>query len=497
MIIPPSNIQKIYQSILDKSSVLKTLHIYYNKWFRYYWDFCHKYDKPVDDQNSLTLFTNKLFKYNQNEFQVKQAVDAISLYYKHINNYSESPELNKNQNNQLNTLVHYDTTQESSSDHTINENNSVYSNKSNVQAQSVAIKESDIKEPDVSSKKLIKSKKIQKALQSESKKTGTNWTAAFDGLYNETKIRHYSPKTFKTYKLWLSKFQTFTKSKPLKDLVDQDIKNFLTHLAVEKNVAASTQNQAFNALLFFFRHVLKKEPGNLKDTLRAKRKPHIPVVLSRNEIDSILEQLVYPYQLIVKLLYGCGLRLFECLNLRVHWFNIDACILTIHDGKGNKDRTVPLPKTVIPEILDQFENIENLHAKDLSRDYDGVFLPAPLENKKKFKNYSKALIWQWFFPAIKLTTVPETNELKRYHLHERHVQRAIKEAVIKAKICKSVTSRTFRHSFASHLLAANYDIKTIQELMGHSDVKTTMIYTHTIQSQTIKERVSPLDLGTK
>ncbi len=285
--------------------------------------------------------------------------------------------------------------------------------------------------------------------------------------------------------------------KPLKDLVDQDIKNFLTHLAVEKNVAASTQNQAFNALLFFFRHVLKKEPGNLKDTLRAKRKPHIPVVLSRNEIDSILEQLVYPYQLIVKLLYGCGLRLFECLNLRVHWFNIDACILTIHDGKGNKDRTVPLPKTVIPEILGQFENIENLHAKDLSRDYDGVFLPAPLENKKKFKNYSKALIWQWFFPAIKLTTVPETNELKRYHLHERHVQRAIKEAVIKAKIPKSVTARTFRHSFASHLLAANYDIRTIQELMGHSDVKTTMIYTHTIQSQTIKERVSPLDLGTK
>lgn len=169
-------------------------------------------------------------------------------------------------------------------------------------------------------------------------------------MHAEIKVRHYSPKTLKNYSSWLSKFQTFTKSKPLTSLSDRDIKEFLTFLAVRKNVAASTHNQAFNALLFFIRHVMKKEPGELKDVVRAKRRPYIPVVLSRREVDSILEHLDYPYDLIVKLLYGCGLRLFECLNLRVNNFNLDGCILTVHDGKGKKDRTMPLPERLLSQI---------------------------------------------------------------------------------------------------------------------------------------------------
>ena len=262
-------------------------------------------------------------------------------------------------------------------------------------------------------------------------------------------------------------------------------------MAVKRKVSASSQNQAFNALLFFYRHVLKKEFGDQKDVPRAKRRPYIPVVLSREEIDSIIENLTYPYDLVVKLLYGCGLRLFECLNLRVGCFNFDTGILTVHDGKGQKDRTLPLPEKIIPELKAHLESVIDLHQEDLKANYAGTFLPDSLE--KKYKNAARELVWQWFFSGKTLTLLPEEKELRRYHLHESHVQKAIRSVVKKSKIPKRATAHTFRHSFASHLLQSNYDIRTIQELLGHSDVRTTMIYTHTIKSQTIKEAKSPLD----
>ena len=224
---------------------------------------------------------------------------------------------------------------------------------------------------------------------------------------------------------------------------------------------------------------------------RAKRRPYIPVVLSREEVDRIIENLRYPYHLVVNLLYGCGLRLFECLNLRVSCFNFDTGILTVHDGKGQKDRTVPLPEKIIPELKAHLESVIDLHQKDIQAGYSGTFLPTALE--QKYKNAARELIWQWFFPAKTLTLVPKAKELRRYHLHESHVQKAIRSAVKKSRIPKRVTSHIFRHSFASHLLQANYDIRTIQELLGHSDVRTTMVYTHTIKSLTIKEAKSPLD----
>ena len=274
-------------------------------------------------------------------------------------------------------------------------------------------------------------------------------------------------------------------------LTPQDVKDYLTFLAVEKKVAASSQNQAFNALLFFFRHVLKTELGDFKEVPRAKRKPYIPVVLSKDEIDRIIENLSYPYNLVVQLLYGCGLRLFECLVLRVGCLNFDTGILTVHDGKGKKDRTVPLPEKIIPELKNHVQYVIDIHQNDLDSGYSGTFLPNLLE--KKYKNAAKELIWQFFFPAKILTLVPDKKEYRRYHLHESHVQKAIKKAVNKSKITKRATAHTFRHSFASHLLQANYDIRVIQELLGHSDVRTTMIYTHTIKSQTKKEPKSPLD----
>jgi integron integrase len=349
------------------------------------------------------------------------------------------------------------------------------------QTNLILLKDGTNKAPDIQVKKL----------EVNDGETHCSWQNIFTGLSNEIKVRHYSPKTLKSYMIWTRKFQSFTKSKNPEAISTSDVKEFLTFLAVKQKVSASSQNQAFNSLLFLFRNILKKDFGQMDGVVRAKRKPYIPVVLSREEINLIIKNLPYPYSLMVKLLYGCGLRLFECLNLRVNNFNFDAGVLTVHDGKGKKDRTVPLPETLKPELLAHLERVKKLHEKDLKDGYAGAFMMNQLE--KKYKNAGKELVWQWFFPAKALTYVSDNGEFRRYHHHESHIQKAITKAVRKAQLTKRASAHTFRHSFATHLLQANYDIRTIQELLGHSDVRTTMVYTHTIQSKTIKEIKSPLD----
>jgi integron integrase len=321
---------------------------------------------------------------------------------------------------------------------------------------------------------------------------GVSWQAQYEGLRNAVRIRNYSPKTLATYRGWTRKFQTFVRSKPPAALSTDDVKAFLTDLAVRQSVAASTQNQAFNALLFFFRHVLGREFGKVEGVVRAKRRPYVPVVLSRAEVDAVIGALEEPFRLAVLLLYGCGLRISECLNLRVHCLNLDAMVLTVHDGKGQKDRTVPLPKRALPELRKQLEVVRDLHQEDLRSGYAGVFLPGQLE--RKYRNAPREFIWQWLFPAPCLSYVRETGENRRYHLLDTPVQKAVKQAAAVTGIPKRVSPHVFRHSFASHLLQANYDIRTIQSLLGHSDVKTTMIYTQTVPSVTLKEAQSPLDL---
>jgi integron integrase len=319
------------------------------------------------------------------------------------------------------------------------------------------------------------------------------WDDCYARLKEEVRLRQYSPKTFKTYATWTGQFQAFLENKAPAEVASEDARRFLTHLAVERRVGASTQNQAFNALLFLYRHVLKTE-YELGDTVvRARRTRYIPVVLSRGEIDAVIGRLKHPYALAVQLLYGCGLRLAECLNLRVQCFNFDQAILTIHDGKGRKDRTVPLPQALLPALREHLEKVKRLHELDLAAGFDGVFMPGALDHK--WKSAAKELIWQWFFPAKTLTLVPQDNETRRYHMHESELQKALRHAVRMAKIPKRVTCHTFRHSFASHLLRANYDMRTIQQLLGHSDIRTTMIYTHTVKSRTIKEVGSPLDFS--
>ena len=433
MIKVPEALQKKYNLLLINSDIAPDQYGHCKKWLRYYLDFCKNYTHSYTDSKSLLLFLEKLKGKKQTLSQQSQAKEAVELYYSGIKKTENPPE-------------------NAVSLHGIHEEIELFDSKA-------------IDDP---------------------------WHIALDAIKNEIELRHYSKKTLKAYSLWAEKLRYFTKNQLPASLTPEDVKAFLTFLAVKKKVSASSQNQAFNALLFFFRHVLKKEFGKIDGVVRAKRKPYIPVVLSREEIDHILQNLQYPFDLVVKLLYGCGLRLSECLNLRIHNFNFDHHVLTIHDGKGKKDRTVPLPESIRDDLKDQINRVIVLHDTDLKAGYSGVFIPDRLE--KKYKNAPMELTWQWFFPARELTFVSETNEYRRYHLHETHVQKAIKWAVRKSKILKRASAHTFRHSFASHLLQANYDIRTIQELLGHSDVRTTMIYTHTVKSRTIKETKSPLDL---
>lgn len=435
MIKIPEALRIKYDHLLAKSDVPPKEYAACRKWLRYYLDFCKKYGCPYTESRSLSMFCDKLKEKRQNDAQRVQAQLAVRLYYSGL-----SPRIN----------------QES---HIYHRHQACH-----VQEETKAYNRGNQPDP---------------------------WRIAMEALKNEITVRHYSKKTLKAYSLWAEKLRYFIKNKLPETLTPDDVKAFLTFLAVKKKVSASSQNQAFNALLFFFRYVLKKEFGKMDGVVRAKRKPYIPVVLSRDEIDRILQNMQYPYDLIVKMLYGCGLRLSECMKLRIHNFNFDHHVLTIHDGKGKKDRTVPLPLSIRDALQGQVNRVIELHETDLKSGYAGVFMPDRLE--KKYKNAPKELIWQWFFPGRELTFVPEANEYRRYHLHETHVQKAIKRAVRKSKILKRASAHTFRHSFASHLLAANYDIRTIQQMLGHSDVRTTMIYTHTVKSKTIKESKSPLD----
>jgi integron integrase len=261
-------------------------------------------------------------------------------------------------------------------------------------------------------------------------------------------------------------------------------------------VGASAQNQAFNALLFFFRHVLERD-FELGDTVtRAKRRKYIPQILTQEEIEAIVMEIGYPYSLVTQLLYGCGLRLTEALSLRVQNFDFDQMVLTVRRGKGGKDRTVPIPDSLRDPLQEHLIRVETLYGTDEEHpDFLGSFMPEG--SPETWRSRSKQWPWQFFFPARTLTLVPDENGYRRYHLHSTHFGKRLRRTVRKLKFTKRVTAHTFRHSFASHLLLANYDIRTVQVMLGHSDVKTTMIYTQTVPSRTLKEQKSPLDLDIK
>ena len=464
----PEKINQPFQQFLINKGLSDKDRSFYNKWLRFYWDFCQKYHHPAFDQSSLALFLTKLGEKGQSEAQRKQASMAITFLYE------MSSTLNVNKTNTVSDITNSPSSLELAKGNGSTSQNS--------QDKPPPLKH----EPPVNT---IISNSIA-PLHSQLI-TGASWVFVFNTLESEIKMRHYSPKTLKAYRGWTRRFQTFTKSKDYQLLAQKDVIDFLSYLAVEKQVSASSQNQAFNALLFLFKQVLKTEFGEISGVVRAKRTTYIPTVLSRREIDLIFDHLDDPVNLIAKLLYGCGLRLFECLNLRVQDFNFDEGVLTIHNGKGKKDRTVPIPNSIVADLQNQLQKVVVIHETDLKAKYSGTFLPEQLGNK--YKNAAKEFVWQWFFPAQSLTSLTNVEEKRRYHIHESVVQKAIKKAVGYSCITKRATAHTLRHSFASHLLQANYDIRTIQELLGHSDVRTTMIYTHTVQSRTLKQTKSPLD----
>jgi integron integrase len=292
------------------------------------------------------------------------------------------------------------------------------------------------------------------------------------------RTRHYSDKTEKAYVHWIKRYIFFHNKRHPAEMSEKEIAQFLSTLASEWHVSASTQNRALNAILFLYRDVLWKEVGYIEGVIRARRPHRLPVVLTREEIKSILNVLDRSDWLMAMLLYGAGLRLTECLQLRVKDIDVTNNQIVVRAGKGDKDRHTMLPTAVKESLATHLERIKEQHRRDLERGLGRVALPNALE--RKYPNAGKEWGWQWVFPATSHYADRVTGEQRRHHLHESVLQKAVKEAVRKSGVSKPATPHTFRHSFATHLLEDGYDIRTVQELLGHRDVSTTMIYTHVL-----------------
>ena len=294
----------------------------------------------------------------------------------------------------------------------------------------------------------------------------------------EIRYLHYSIRTEQNYTQWIIRFLVFHKGKAINGLTAPEIKKYLEYLALERGVSASTQNQALNAIVFLFKNVLKKEPGVIGDFIRAKRPVRLPVVLSKNEVTRLLTMLPDMYSLMAGLLYGCGLRVMECVRLRVKDIDFDQSQVMIRDGKGQKDRITMLPDRYKRLLQNQLQRVQQIHSNDLKRGFGEVYIWPSLE--RKYPKIAHEWIWQYVFPSSKLSVDPRSGRTRRHHIHESVLQRHIKSTSRKAGINKRVTCHTLRHSFATHLLENGYDIRTVQELLGHADVSTTMIYTHVL-----------------
>lgn len=311
-----------------------------------------------------------------------------------------------------------------------------------------------------------------------------------DQLRASLRLRHYSLRTEQQYLQWVRRFILFHGKRHPKTMGATEVEAFLTHLAVEGEVAASTQNQALSALLFLYREVLQQDLPWMTQVVRAKRPARLPVVLTEREVLAILERMSDVHGLMARLLYGSGMRIMECVRLRVKDVDFERLEILVRDGKGAKDRVTMLPQTVVPTLLTHLQWRRRLYEDDLAASQAEVYRPDALA--RKYPNAASEWCWQYVFVAATHTLDPRSGAKRRHHLDEKALQRAMKRALQASEITKPATPHTLRHSFATHLLQRGYDIRTVQELLGHADVSTTMIYTHVLNKGG-RGVMSPLD----
>ncbi len=299
-----------------------------------------------------------------------------------------------------------------------------------------------------------------------------------DQVRDVIRFKHYSIRTEESYIQWIRRFILFHDKQHPKDMGEDHIRSFLTHLAVKGKVAASTQNQALSALLFLYQEVLREEIGWINNVERAKRPIKVPVVFTQEEAAKVLAQMTGTTRLMANLLYGTGMRLMECVRLRIKDIDFGYNQIAVRDGKGQKDRVSMLPPILHESLQRHLARVKALHQDDLAEGFGTVYLPFALE--RKYPNAHREWVWQYLFPAAKRSMDPRTRQQQRHHAAETVLQRAVKEAIRAAGVHKAASCHTFRHSFATHLLESGYDIRTVQELLGHKDISTTMIYTHVL-----------------
>jgi integron integrase len=297
-------------------------------------------------------------------------------------------------------------------------------------------------------------------------------------LSQAIRSRHYSRKTEATYIHWIKRFIFFHHVRHPQEMAEPEINAFLTHLAVKENVSASTQNQALCAIIFLYKHVLNRKIGDIGEIIRARKPARLPVVMTKDEVKAVLSNLTGDKWIIACLMYGAGLRLMECLRLRVQDLDFSKSQIIVRSGKGDKDRVTMFPESVKKSLAEHLSKVKKIHESDITNGFGRVLLPDALA--RKYPNASKEWRWQWIFPQETLWQNKKTGERGRHHIDESIIQKSVKDAVAKAGLVKRATCHTFRHSFATHLLEDGYDIRTVQELLGHKDVKTTMIYTHVL-----------------